>query len=391
MSSSNNAIAFQLNTLGATTLADFFGLVGEASTQIEQALLMLQLDNNDAQSLGELAAAIESVHNALADLGLNDLRGLTASLLQLVHSMRMRQVTFTTRLGDIVLLAITDIKTVIEKLLEGEERCVLLGRLPRVCEAIISIASVGSANRDTLLQDVMLLLDPNTEVLEPTISASDSLSKLFSDSEPDIDELMSYGVEENEDFDFFRALGEPLETRSPYWRGRNQRMLRLALKMNDEAGRPVDPGQLAAAVYMHDVGMALLPLEIINNESDLGPEELQQIREHSRVGFELLRYMKSWREAAQIVLQHHERVDGSGYPYGLKESEICEGAKIVAIVDAVDARTHDRMHAGTQQQALLRAAMEIGKHSDTQFSAHWVNVFKTIFQQKRKQTGENAR
>jgi HD-GYP domain-containing protein (c-di-GMP phosphodiesterase class II) len=388
MSNTNQAIATQLTTLNASTLADFFGLVGEAGTQIEQALLMLQLDSHDAQSLSELSAAIESVHNALADIGLKDMRTLTSSLLQLVHSMRMGQTLFTTQLGDVVLLAISDIKIALTKTLEGDDECVLFSRLPRVCKAITSISTAGSSNQDSTIQDLMLLLDPNTEVYEPAISASDSLNKLFSDSTPDDEELISYGVEENEDFVFFRSLGEPLETRAPYWRGRNQRMLRLALKMNDEAGRPVDPNQLAAAVYMHDVGMALLPLEVINHQGELKPEDLHLIREHSRVGFELLRYMKTWREAAQIVLQHHERMDGSGYPYGLKENDICEGAKIIAIVDAVDARTHDRLHAGTQQQALLRAAMEIGKNSDTQFSAKWVTIFKNVFQQKRQQSLE---
>ena len=64
-----------------------------------------------------------------------------------------------------------------------------------------------------------------------------------------------------------------------------QRMLRLALKMNDHAGRPVDPNQLAAAVYMHDAGMALLPLEVINADSDLSDPHLEQIKEHPKIGF----------------------------------------------------------------------------------------------------------
>ena len=95
--------------------------------------------------------------------------------------------------------------------------------------------------------------------------------------------------------------------------------------------------------------------------------------------------MKQWREAANIVLQHHERVDGKGYPFGLTEDEICDGAKIIAIVDAIDARTHERVFMTTQARPLLRAAMEIGKHVDTQFSEKWVDVFKAVFQQMRKQ------
>ena len=95
--------------------------------------------------------------------------------------------------------------------------------------------------------------------------------------------------------------------------------------------------------------------------------------------------MKQWRQAAEMVLQHHERMDGTGYPYGLKESEICEGAKILAIVDAIDARTHERAHMTLLKRPLLRAAMEIGKHSEKQFSSYWADIFKSVFQKMRKQ------
>jgi HD-GYP domain-containing protein (c-di-GMP phosphodiesterase class II) len=380
----------QLATLDAASLADFFGLITEAHTQMEQSLLLLQIDNADNQSLSELAMAIDNIHNALADHSLIELRELTSSLLQLIYSVRQRHMPFSTTVGDIILLATLDIKTVIEKLLEGDASSALMHRMPRICVAIKNVAHVDRSMQEGMMRDILLQLDMNTEVLDSTSTAAESLRKLFSSADPDEDELVSFGVELNDDFTFFHGLGEPLESRSRYWQGRNQRMLRLALKMNDQAGRPVDPNQLAAAVYMHDVGMALLPLEIINNQSPLTESDLQQVREHPKFGFELLRYMKQWREAAYIVLQHHERMDGSGYPYGLKENEICEGAKILAIVDAVDARTHERTHVSTQQQALLRAAMEIGKNSETQFSTYWVNIFKSLFQQMRKQTVENA-
>jgi HD-GYP domain-containing protein (c-di-GMP phosphodiesterase class II) len=388
MSNARSAAASQLVNLDAGSLADFFGLITEAHTQMEQSLLLLQIDREDSQSLAELAMAVDNIHNALADHSLSELRELTASLLQLIYAIRQKHMAFSPAAGDIILLATQDIRTLLEKSLEGESLPSLLDRLPRICVAIKNVAHVDPMMQENMMRDILLLLDADTEVLDAT-TAAETLQNLFSSADPDEDELAAYGVEYNEDFAFFHSLGEPLETRSKYWQGRNQRMLRLALKMNDQAGRPVDPNQLAAAVYVHDVGMALLPLEIINNEHPLTEADLQQIREHPKFGFELLRYMKQWREAAYIVLQHHERMDGSGYPYGLKEGEICEGAKILAIVDAVDARTHERTHSAPQQQALLRAAMEIGKHSDSQFSIYWVDVFKNLFQQMRKQTVES--
>ena len=109
-----------LANLDAGSLADFFGLITEAHTQMEQSLLLLQIDHNDSQSLSELTMAIDSIHNALADYSLGELRELTSSLLQLVYTVRQRQMTFSTTVGDIILLATLDIKAVIEKSLEGD-------------------------------------------------------------------------------------------------------------------------------------------------------------------------------------------------------------------------------------------------------------------------------
>lgn len=378
---------YNVDTIDADALAHFFETFSGAYMRIEQALLMLELDPTDQQSLTMLQSALGSIEQALKTIGLKELTCLTATLDGLVDSIREGKVEFHTVISDIVLLAADDIKAVLEKIIDSDERCVLLERMPRVCTTINNIAQVEPYYQDGVIRDVLLLLDPSTELLEPHITPSASLQNLFDDSAPDEEELAAYGVEETEDFVFFRTLSQPLESRARYWRGRSERMLRLALKMNDQAGRPVDPNQLAAAVYMHDSGMALLPLEVINSDTSLNPDHKKQIQEHPNIGYELLRYMKQWREAATIVLQHHERVDGTGYPYGLSEDEICDGAKIVAIVDAIDARTHERAHSSTPKRPLLRAAMEIGKHVDTQFSEKWVNVFKDVFHQMRKQQG----
>ncbi len=376
---------YQVNTADADALAGFFRNFSRAYLHIEQALLMLELDSADEEQLTALQSALQSIESALKTIGFNELTCLTETLQGLVGSIRSGKVKFHTIISDILLLAVDDIKTILEKIIEGDQRYVLLDRMPRVCATIGSIADSEDYHQDGVIKDALLLLDPSTELLEPHISVSDSLQNLFEDTAPDEEELAAYGVEENEDFVFFRALSEPLETRARYWHGRAQRMLRLALKMNDHVGRPVDPNQLAAAVYMHDAGMALLPLEVINHQGELNDEELVLVKEHPQIGYELLRYMKQWQQAANIVLQHHERVDGTGYPYGLNEKEICDGAKILAIVDAIDARTHERVFSNTLKRPLLRAAMEIGKHVDTQFSEKWATVFKEVFHQMRKQ------
>jgi len=379
---------YEASTLSIDGLASFFETFSEASLEIEQSLLMLELNSNDANCIAELANAINAIHAAIHKIEFHELCDLTQSLIDMLWSVKTKELRFETVLSDVILLAINDVKTIVEAMLESSERCVLLDRLPQVCNAIHQIAKVDDMHLNSATKDALLLLDPTMEIIEPHITTSDSLVNLFQNNEPDEEELAAYGVEENEDFIFFRGLSEPLETRAKYWHGRSQRMLRLALKMNDEAGRPVDPTQLAVAIYMHDVGMALLPLEVINSSTDLSKEERDLIKKHPIISFELLRYMKQWSEAADIVMQHHEKMDGSGYPYGLKENDICEGAKIIAIVDAIDARTHERAHSTLLKRPLLRAAMEIGKNSDNQFSAYWSDIFKKVFQQMRKHVTE---
>lgn len=381
---SEQNMAYKVDTVGVGALSEFFEHFSSAYRKIEQALLLLEIDPDDDQLIADLTQAVEQIQRALEDIGFDELVALTSSLAEVLYTIKDKELDFQTVLSDIILLAVNDVRTIIEKIIDGDTRCVLLQRMPRVCEAIRNIKTTDQLYQDSVIKDTLLLLDPSTEIIEANISEQDSLVSLFEEDAPDEEELAAYGVEENEDFIFFRGLAEPLESRAHYWRGRSQRMLRLALKMNDRAGRPVDPNQLAAAVYMHDTGMALLPVEIINSEDSLSAEDIEQIRQHPLIGYELLRYMKQWRDAATIVLQHHERMDGTGYPYQLKEDEICEGAKILAIVDAIDARTHERAHTTLLKRPLLRAAMEIGKHTDTQFSAYWVDIFKEVFQQMRK-------
>lgn len=381
--SKNNSV-HQLEAIGANALASFFVNFTSSQQQIEQSLLMLEMSPQDDDLILELQQGVELIQQSLKDVGLEKIEPLTVSLNGLLQQIKLKNLTFETLLSDLILIAVDDIKIIMEKMIDAEDRCVILTRLPRICESIDAISTADELSRSAVIKDALLLLDPSIEIIETKISHNDSLINLFSKEIPDVEELAAYGVEESDDFIFFRALAEPLETRANYWSGRVHRMLRLALKMNDHAGRPVNPNQLAAAVYMHDAGMALLPLEIINCEDELTEEQRAQIQQHPIVGYELMRYMKTWREASFIVLQHHEQVDGCGYPYGLSDNDICDGAKILAIVDAVDARTHERAHATLLKRPLLRAAIELGQNEGIQFSEKWVTVFKDVFQELRK-------
>ncbi|MDO8933495.1 MAG: HD domain-containing phosphohydrolase [Rhodocyclaceae bacterium] len=178
------------------------------------------------------------------------------------------------------------------------------------------------------------------------------------------------------DLKFFRSLAHQFEARSPLFKSRSSRILRLALDTNAAAGRPVDPAQLEAAVYMHDIGMMFLPESVWLKVGQLSDEEKLALRDHPAYAAGLLERMSGWQAAAEMVAQHHEMGDGAGYPGRLQNGAICDGAKILAIVDAFEAVTLKHSHRG-QSRSLLRAIAEINA-CDNQFAPEWIGHFNSV-------------
>lgn len=177
------------------------------------------------------------------------------------------------------------------------------------------------------------------------------------------------------DLQFFRSLANQFESRSSLFRGRTMRVLRLALETNKSAGLPVDPLQLEAAVYLHDVGMMFLPESVWLKVGRMTDEEKAVLHNHPGFGAGLLQRM-GWEGAAQMVAQHHEMPDGGGYPDHLSSAQICPGAKILAIVDAFEAVMLKHSHRG-RNRSVLRAIAEVNA-CDNQFSPEWIAPFNAV-------------
>lgn len=179
-----------------------------------------------------------------------------------------------------------------------------------------------------------------------------------------------------DDLQFFQSLALRHETRSPLLKGRSERLLRLALETNEVAGKTVDAAQLEAAIYMHDIGMLFLPETLWLGTAKLSTMDKWMLHEHPAHGDGLLERMPGWQDAAEIVRQHHERQDGSGYPRGLEGDEIVPGAKILALVDTFEAVTLKNSAQG-ERRSLIRAITEINA-SDSQFDPFWIGHFNTV-------------
>ena len=145
------------------------------------------------------------------------------------------------------------------------------------------------------------------------------------------------------------------------------------LKMSD-----ADVLEIEYAAVLHDIGKIGVADSILRKEEPLDHDEWQEMKRHSELGYQILNGIDFLHPAAEIVYSHHERIDGTGYPRGLKGGEIHIGARVFAVVDAYDAMTSRRPY----REAMTRddALEEVMRNSGTQFDADVVTSFLKMVQ-----------
>jgi diguanylate cyclase (GGDEF)-like protein/putative nucleotidyltransferase with HDIG domain len=163
------------------------------------------------------------------------------------------------------------------------------------------------------------------------------------------------------------ALALAIEAKDHTTHDHLRRVQMYALHVGQEMGLSESELEaLRAAALLHDIGKLAVPEHIISKPGKLTPEEFEKMKIHPIVGAEILAHMKFPYPVAPIVLSHHERWDGKGYPHGLKGDEIPLGARILGAVDCLDALASDRPHrrAVPIAEAMKRLAAESGKAFD---------------------------
>jgi diguanylate cyclase (GGDEF)-like protein len=139
----------------------------------------------------------------------------------------------------------------------------------------------------------------------------------------------------------------------------------------------VEIDRIRTAALLHDVGKVAVPQDILEKPSALTSAEWRAVVQHPRIGQVILEQAAALRDAVPIILHHHERFSGHGYPFGLRGSDIPLGARIVAIADAYDAMTHDRPYKrAIDHEAAVR---ELRRHAGTQFDPELVALFCDLF------------
>ncbi len=139
------------------------------------------------------------------------------------------------------------------------------------------------------------------------------------------------------------CLVAALEAKDPYTKGHSTRVADLAYQLGQRAGlREEALEDLHLAAHLHDIGKIGIPDGILNKNGPLAPEELAVIRQHPLIGYQILSRSSQLKQLAEIILYHHERWDGRGYPAGLRGEAIPFSSRIITVCDAIDAMSAAR-------------------------------------------------
>jgi putative two-component system response regulator len=175
-----------------------------------------------------------------------------------------------------------------------------------------------------------------------------------------------------------QAMALAMETRDPYTAGHQRRVADLACSIAQEMGISSEEVHgIRMAGLIHDIGKISVPAETLSRPVRLPDVEINLIRVHPQVGFEILKDIEFPWAIGPIVLQHHERMDGSGYPKGLKGDEVCLEAKILAVADVVEAMSSHRPYR--PGLGLESALDEIAANRGTLYEAGAVDACLRLF------------
>jgi hypothetical protein len=316
-----------------------------------------------------IADLFRILHNVKGDAGLCKIElavAIVHPIETLLERVRDGEITFGDILAEAVLLAIDRLELAMENLCARRPLDNL--RLPPLIQGLERLAKAFPGGIETAAGELIEAVTDFRPAARPKANITNGQTDGAGEHSP-IQQI-------NDTLSFFRSLAEQLESRSAQFKGRTTRLLRLAAETNHIRGKPVDPIQLEAAIYMHDIGMMFLPESIWLKSGQITPEERAMLRNHPSYAAGLLSRMQGWEAAAEMVAQHHEMPAGGGYPQGLTARTICDGAKILSIVDAFESVMLKHANRG-RNRSVLRAIAEINA-CDNQFAPEWIGPFNQL-------------
>lgn len=362
---------FTLEGIDDETMEEFISCLYDDIEGIETDLMLLERDPANVSRINSLFRHMHTIKGNCRMCNMGPLADYTHAMEDVVSDLRARRLTLSSCLKEALLIGLDHVKQQAETLAQVGEIATSLTRAVQAEFAALALDQSSACEHHSRAIICLLSgMDPDATQAPaaappPPAPASKPLANT-----PD-----------HEDLAFFKRLAEQVDAGSPFWDGRANHILQTALTINTLLDTPVDPVQLTAAVYLHDVGMTFVPHAVVHKHDKLNAIEERQLQQHVDHAWELVRRMPRWQAAAEMVHHHHERIDGSGYPQHLKGHEICTGGKILAVADTYFSITNERADR-SYKRSLIRAITEINNCVNNQFDGTVVAAFNSMIRQQ---------
>jgi len=178
-----------------------------------------------------------------------------------------------------------------------------------------------------------------------------------------------------------QAIALTVEVRDPYTAGHQRRVANLACAIAQEMGLPDEQiDEIRTAAVLHDIGKVAVPAEILSKPGRISNHEFDIIKSHPQVSYDILKEVEFPWPIARIVLQHHERMDGSGYPSGLSGKDILLGARILAVADVIEAMSSHRPYRPAH--GIDKALQEISQNRNILYNGNMVDACLRLFTER---------
>lgn len=343
--------------LEQSIIDDFVSCTNESCDETEYCIKALNR-HGGSEYIHRLFRGLHSLKGNCQMVGLTPFMEPLDKIEEIVSKLRAHHISYTLSVGDFLLLATDEIDCLIKELIttkqsDNDRRLLLC----QVCDGILKTLAPDNVN----------------EVFTHAIAQIKHLER----PAPVEIKPKKVGLELPDDMELMRMLSLHIDHLSIYRRNRSDQIVQLIEQLNIALNYPADPKQLHAAALMHDVGMSFVPHNIFNKDSSLTREEIRKVQEHVLISSQLLLRFGGWDEAAKMVLAHHERFDGSGYPNGVAGQDIHPGGQMLSIVDTFCSITNERSDR-TFKKSLLSAISEINANIETQFNPDMVHVFNDV-------------
>ncbi len=357
-----------IDDLDEDFLNDFLEQVLEEISDIEANLTFVHLSSDIEDKINAVYESIQRIEMLCRVGFLDPLTSFMKHIENTIDGIRLGRVPVNEDLVEVLLLMFDILRHSSHDMVALHSLDVQL--LEEIGGKISEINQANEENRQSLL----------LETIHRYSFLSKEGSVYCSFGEPSVDGLISDKFSKDKHLVRFLELAEALEFRFSHWKNRNAKILNTGILINNQMGGVVDTRQLTAAIYLHDLGMALLPDELIYKKGKYGPEDIMLMQNHPHHAYAILDGFPDFEAAAIMVLQHHEWYNGNGYPCGIRYGEVCVGAQIISIADTFYSLTHKRADRD-YNRSVTRSLSEINRGMGTQFDPSVVAALNAVSDQ----------